>query len=281
MTTPLPIQVRPHLRGGLESAVNDPSRMLGADGTPLSEAQWRTGVEIIGFGGEFLFTWGCASSGDKPAQYLGDMATFDSTIVGIDVICDGIGSRDTWVGDLLAQAARIGFDRGFYGRVAQILIDGDVGGAAGPNPSFNSSATFPSGFNPNAPGDFEGSMQGLLEIARNCSHSDVIFHIPMQFLPYALRHGVRWEESVGYYRYGAFRVIFDAYPNVGPAGTATAPNGTEFWMWMTGPIFVERAAQIDTIDGHEHVQNSWSVLVEQGAIVAFDPGCVGAVKVRI
>lgn len=297
MTTPLKIQASTPLRGGLD-AVASPL----PDG--ITEDEWRVGLELTPPARNAVHLWnatGCADegyaldgSGPLTAKELGGVASgfkFYPTAIVAQVECHVSGTQSA-IGDIILENAQGDLELNKH-RALEAVLHGlaPVFGPAGEaNPSLNnyntgpSAPTIPQGFDVTDPGDLRGTLQGLLDSICACSKSDVIIHAPVSAWPYLEAVGVTWDEAAGVYRYGTHRVSLGCYPNVGPedqeAIQATATDGTEFWLWATGPVYVAFSGT-DTVVDLQTRQNLAQALVERAAIVAFDPACVYAVKAKV
>lgn len=296
MTTPLPIQPRPKIRGGLDSVVVP---------LPVGEDEWRRGVSITGEIDADLHAWdatGCVEEGytvddpdpidEKPATAPGyDSGMFYPTMIPRHVECN-IGGAHTSVGDIITGLARSSFERTQYRTLARILHGRlqVMDGAGTPNPSMSGGWTgdqpiYPDGFDPENPGSIMGTIQGLLDIVCSCSNSDPVFHIPRAFMHYFLVNGlVQWDEAAAAFRMGPHLVSFDCYPNLGSdvleQATPTADDGTEVWIWATQRPMVALGA-VDEVTITERRQNKYNALVERPAIIAFDTICRTAAKARV
>ncbi len=295
MTTPLPIQPRPPIRGGLESVVTP---------LPLDESKWRIGVAPTLEDDAGIGLWdanGCedfgidVDSGDevneKPETSPAGSSAFAPAILTKLVSCN-VGGSQSAVGNLILDSARYSFDRMQYRTLAKILQGSlpvfNADGDANPNLSGDFGAdgpTYPDGFDASQPGDIKGTLQGLLDLVCSCSHSDPVFHIPRSFMPQFLGTTlVHWDDANGVFRFGPHLVSFDCYTNLGSdeleQATPTAIDGTEVWIWTSSQPMVAFGAQ-DNLTGLERRQNEYTALVERPAIITFDTQCFGAAKAVI
>lgn len=272
----LPILPGRRHRGGLESVA-----------LPLPTSDWHHGVIVTPVCGVEPFVWGCESASReapddvKPITPILDSEQFDSTLIGVLVDCDGGPGALGSIEEIIASE---GWRRTAWQAMAGILHNGEVGTAA-PNPSLESVAILPPGWDPLVPAGIVPSLQGLLDAACTCWNADLVIHVPVQFLPYFLRlYLVEWDNDDQVYRMGAFRISFDCYPNVGPdsLGPDAEPNpdGSEVWMYATGPIYYG-IVDPEIIRTREWRQNKSRVEDIAGAIVAFEPCCVMAVKATV
>lgn len=305
MTTPLKIQASPPLRGGLDAV---------ASPLPMSEDEWRVGIEVTPPARNSVHLWdatGCADVGyeldaaagagapaeltEKTENGVASGFKFYPTGIVAQVECHVSGTQSA-IGDIILENAQADLDR-MQWRALEAVLHGaaPVMGPAGErNPSLanydddgvgQSAPTLPDGFDPTAPGDLKGSLQGLLDGICACSKGDLTLHVPVSFLPYFLVDGaVRWNEDTGRYTYGSHTVSFGCYPNRGPqdteAASPTADDGTEVWIYSTGPVYYA-FGDTDTVQEVVRRQNKAIALVERPAIVAFDPVCVYAVKAKV
>lgn len=293
MTTPLPIQPRPPIRGGLDSVMAS---------LPLDESEWRVGVSVTSEDDGGLGVWdatGCVDGGydlatldavdEKPSTGpLPDNGIFYPTILTKRVTCN-IGGTQTVIGDIITQSAQSSFARTQYRSLAKVLHGyAPVFSPAGdPNPNLSGmngadEPTYPDGFDAGAPGGIYGTLEGLLDLVCGCFNSDPVFHIPRQFMAQFTKDGViRWDESAGVFRFGPHLVSFDCYPNRGSEAvefaTPTATDGSEAWIWTSTRPMVEVAGEV-LVTQMERRQNGYDALVERPAIVVFDNHCFGAAK---
>jgi hypothetical protein len=306
VTTPLPIQPRPPIRGGLDSV---------AIPLPLSESEWSGGVFVTSTDDSSVVVWdaSCQDYGwelgaaivdpgdppndpieEKPASTPPAESEFAPTVIAARASCS-VGGSQSAIGDIIGQNAQAALDRMQYRVLAQALHGGtpvyaqqDHGGGQNPNLAGfggGTAPTYPAGFNASAPGNIRGTLQGLLDLVCECYHSDPVFHIPRSFMAYFLTDAlVRWDEGTQTFRFGPHMVSFDCYANKGSneleTATPTATDGSEVWIWTSAQPMVALGAQ-DTITNLERRQNSYTALVERQAIVAFDTACFGAAKATI
>lgn len=290
MTTPLKIQQRPQIRGGLLSV-----------SAPLPTDDWRLGVEVRQSPDDGVFTWQpCASAGqlmdgsevldDKPVSDVGAGLRFFPQYAEKIVQC-GPGATQTTIGDIARETARGSLDRA-YGKVLAgtlhglLATYGPTTGETGTSLATPGVTTYPDGFDPNAPGNLRGTMQGLLDQSCDCFNSDPVFHIPRSFMPYFLPDGlVRWDEGTGTFRFGPHLVSFDCYPNIAPVvadelASPTAGDGSEVWIFTTTQPLVA-TADMDDVSVLTREQNLYRAKVERASIVAFDATCAGAAKATV
>lgn len=295
MAKPLPIQARPPLRGGIDAVATE---------GPLAGVDWRQGVIITPTTNDGVGVWNadCRDIGysidgeqfpdnEKPAGLLPNPYEFAPFIIESHVECN-VGGTKTVIGDIIKQNAVISLET-MTPRVIAKVLQGTIPVHTAPdrldlaNPTLNNPAVLPSGFNPMAPGNLKGTLQGLLDQVCGCAAGEMTFHVPESFLPYFLINGVvSWDEGSGTYRFGAHAVSFDCYPNQGPPdvelASPTLTDGTECWIWISNPIWVATAPLEDWTVQHIHTRtNTASAIVERAAIVAFDPSCTAAAKAKV
>lgn len=265
MTTPLPIQPRPPIRGGLASV----SAQL-----PLPESEWRGGVWVTPETNMTTFRWGCATTGDKPTTTLPEASLFEPATVGAMMECGPNGG----VQPMLEAYALEMWKRQRWSEAAKLLHDGTTDGPeAGQNFSLKDATAAP-GFDPAAPGSIEGTLQGLLDIVCNCSSSDPVLHVPRAFMSQFMTQTlIRWDEPTGTFRFGPHLVSFDCYPNLGPdavegGANPTPIDGSQVWIWATSQPLVEWSAQ-ERVRTVAPRRNEHLLRVEQDVIVTIDPGC--------
>lgn len=289
MTTPLPIQPRPPIRGGLASVVES-----------LPDGDWRNGVEVRGEPDGGVFAWNplCADTGveldtfdpiadEKPVSAIGSAFRFYPITVGKIVTC-GPNATQTPIGDIARQTARGSLDRLFNKALASALhgkleTQGEYAGTPEVGASLASSLQFPAGFDELNPGNLAGTLQGLLDSVCECSHSDPIFHVPRAWMPHFLAADlVEWDEPSGRFWFGPHEVSFDCYPNEDPTGanTNTATDGSEVWIFATARPYVAMSED-DEVQVLTRRQNDTTVLVERHGIIALDLTCAWGAKATI
>lgn len=306
MTTPLRIQASRPLRGGLDSV---------AVGLPeLTEDDWKVGVELTPPARGSVSLWdatGCNDEGyalddhdasdpltEKPVEGVATGFKFYPGMIVAQSECE-VGGSVSAIGNIILENAQADLDRNAW-RAAEAILHGIApvlhpGGlernaslnnyGIGGDPTGPSDPTLPDGFDPAAPGDLKGTLQGLLDSVCACAKGDLTLHVPVSFLPYFLADGVvKWDPESGRYLFGTHEVSFGCYPNRGPnaqeTASPTATDGTEVWIWATGPVYVEFGA--DQVLGEiTRRQNLYTAIVERPVLVAFDPACVYAAKAQV
>jgi len=283
VTTPLNITPRPAIRGGLASV---------SDAMPAG-LDWRNGVEARATPDGGVFTWDACEGtaydllgeelvGDKPVSDVGAGYKFFPVFAEKIVQC-GPGATQTMIGDIARQTAQGSLDRQIH-KVLARTMQGVIPtfGANGQNgTTIADLATVPGGFDPDAPGDIRGTIQGLLDGVCGCSNSDPVLHIPRAFMPQFLDDIVEWDGASGKFRMGPVEVSFDCYDNVDPAGVyETLTDGSEVWIFATAKPLIA-IAEVDDVRVLTREQNNYKVMVERPAIIAFDPTCVFKAKAKV
>jgi hypothetical protein len=285
VTTPLPIQPRPPIRGGLASV----AAPLG-----IPESEWRVGVEVRSTPDGGVFMWDTCGPGgtnidtgnaivEKPVSPVGVGAPFFPVTIEKVVEC-GPGATQTAIGDIARETARGSLDRQVYkvlARVFQGLLP-NLSADGVPGGGINQYVSTPPGFDSNNPKDLRGTLQELLYSVCDCSNSDPIFHVPRAWMPHFIAQDlVEWDELTGKFWFGPHEVSFDCYFNRDPTGSyATAVDGSEVWIFATARPMVAVSAE-DDVRVLERRQNTYTALVERHAIIAFDPTCVRMSKASV
>lgn len=120
-----------------------------------------------------------------------------------------------------------------------------------------------------APQRLRNSLGGLLTHAVECGMGEAVIHIPVVAMPHALSSGVEYRD--GKYFLGHIPVSFDDYGQ--PDGSPNA--GDNAWIYLTGPVEVGIGSPLES-SVYENRLNQSTVLVEQLAILRFDPCCMPA-----
>lgn len=277
VTTPLPIQSRPPIRGGLGSV---------AQPLPMAESEWRGGVLVTPETVGTMFRWGCQTIGEKPLNSVPAAALYQPTSVGIVYEC-GPGAGQLPLGPIGQQIAVERFRRQRWSEVASLLQDGITDGPeAGNNFSFED-ATLAPGFDPAAEGDIAGTLQGLLDTVCSCFGTDPVFHVPRPYMAQMLKTDlVVWDEASETFRFGPHMVSFDCYSNIGPAAVEgganpTLTDGSEFWIWASSQPMVAWSDGPETVTSIAVRRNENLVRVEQEVIAVIDSGCLYAARARV
>lgn len=288
MTAILPLQDQPPIRGGLRS-ISDP--------LPLEENEWRSGVHVSPALGGDTFTsgygggsWGSIEGGDeKPVNELEPGVDFTPGTIGTIFDCGGPGSPGTPIGDTVRQRAEALIERRSWSDLARLLHTGETyrcgdldsnGDADETNPSLQGLAVTPAGYDDGAPGSIRGVLQGLLDGVCSTWHTDPVFHVARAWMPHFLGDIVRWDESTDTFRFGPHLVSFDCYPNVGPAGTTTAADGSEVWIYASMRPLVAFGG-VEVVSARHYRQNTYQVRAEREAIAIIDPTLVSAAKALV
>lgn len=293
MTTILPIQTSERMRGGLESVARP---LLGMDGQPLAEAQWRGGVMLTPGSQDAGFVWpvSCTATPElrvdedlfddgKPAETgVSDGIVFDPLVVGAMSAC--LPGR-TVFGDLQRAMATSTLERIRFSKLAEALFTGGMGASDESNPSLLAvNGATPAGFDATSPSRIRPTMAGLLNAVCGYSGSDWVFHAPIQMLAHVKNElGLVWNDTRGVWTWGPFDWSFDCYPNSGPTEvedvTPTEVDGTTFWVWMTRRPMVAWSDDVTVLEATKHLENHRKVLAEQVAIIVVDTTAVLAAKV--
>lgn len=303
MTVPLRILDHRPLRGGLDSVALE---------MPVGEGEWKQGVFVQPPARDVVLVWNasCNPVGYEPnANQLSDPPSwleekleggipdgfeFAPTFIVAQATCN-VGGTVTSIGDLVQQAAVQSLEREKWRTLAAVLhgaapvfTSDNLGGV--PNPSLTGAGgaaqpTQPTYPNPPSPVSLKAAMEALLRSICACTKGDLTFHVPVAFLPYFLVDGfVKFDEAANKYKFGSHEVSFDCYPNEGnyavEQSNPTATDGSEVWIWATGPIYAAFGTDI-TVRGLDRRQNKASFLAEVPAIVVYDPTCVYAVKATV
>jgi len=260
------------LRGGILSA---------AQPLPAAYDSWRQGVS---FNSTCVDTenprlWYCVDPtpvpGDKVADSVGTPVVFEPFMVYSERDCS------TWISPSeLEELARIGLDRTLSQGVALQLQTNAVGSSS---PSLNSVAidiTPVSG-----PVDVTNTLSGLIGNATcTCGLTEIIVHAPLRSLPFFVeRELVEWDEARGLWHMGPYAFSFDCYSEVGPDDVETDADGSEAWLYVTGPV--EWSIGEAEVVGRPHSivprTNEALSLIEHLSIVRFDTCCVYAARTEL
>lgn len=260
------------LRGGILSA---------AKALPAQYDEWRQGVS---FNSACVDTsdprlWYCvdpSSEGlsNKVADNVGSPVTFEPFMVYSERDCS------TWMDQSeLEELARIGLDRTLSQGIALQLQTNPLGSSS---ESLNSVAN---DITPATPVDIVNTIAGLIGTAScDCGLSDVLLHAPLRSLPFFIeRRLVEWDEARGVWHMGQYDISFDCYSEVGPGDVSTPLDGSQIWIYATGPVEwsigpAEVAGRPDSIV--VRTNNALS-LIEHLAILRFDTCCVVAARAEI
>lgn len=292
MTAILPLPDPPRIRGGLDIVATP---LLGRNGELLPTSEWAMGVERTNLPHAETFfsslhggTWGDPDDGDlKPSSESGARNRLLPGSVGAVFECQ-MNAPNTTLGDIPRAEGTSFMDRAYYSLVAEAIstpatpgIDCDPDAQITTLPGV---AQLPDGYVDNAPGTIEGVMHGLLDGVCAYLHTDPVFHVARAFMPHFFRRGiVHWDEVGGFFRMGPHRVSFDCYANVGPAGTTTAGDGSEVWIYASTPIELATAdPDADSVSAvRTQLQNIYRVRVEREFIAVFDTEGVYAAKALV
>lgn len=254
------------LRGGILSA----ARPLDAE---LSD--WRQGVTFTPacVDTSAVRVRGCVDpvdSQDKDSDPVAGPVEFNPFLVYSMTDCSA------WLEpEMLEQLAVNGADRILSQTIAQQLQENTV--ADSNSPSLNSEAV---DITPDTPVDLSATLGLLLNaMVCGCAVNEVVFHAPIRSLPFFLeKQLVEFDATQGVYHMGDHVFSFDCYGEVGPDDTETSADGSEIWIYATGPVeFAVGPTEVVTRpDGLTILTNEAVSLSEGLAIVRFDTCCVRA-----
>lgn len=296
MTAILPLQNPPRIKGGFETIVRGP--ILGRDGNPLDEAEWRVGVEGEGLPDSQFFSnkmrggsWGDPNidpTDRKPVSGRGNTFTFKPAGVGVSFECYADGANTT-IGDIPMQHARNEMRRRLWSLIGEHIQNVgtsiDCPDQPGTNRTLAGSAQLPDGYDDAHPGDIEGTLQGLLDMVCEFVATDPVFLVPYSWKTHFTRRGiVRWDDAQEcYIALGVYRIAFDCFDNVGPTGTTTNDDGSEVWIYaMVAPqVTVADEGEGDIVSYRTKLQNIYGVRAERQFGYWFDADTVYAAKTTI
>lgn len=144
-------------------------------------------------------------------------------------------------------------------------------------------ADYANDITPATPAGLSNTIHGLIEAAAcTCwSSGNLYLHVPIAYMPYFLEQSLLWwETGSNTPKIGPVSIVFDCYPNTPPTvntGGAAAADGSEVWLYLTGPnyIGVGNVYETDTMFAQ---QNNHLSMAERHAIALFDTCCVTAAK---
>lgn len=243
-----------------------------ASARPLSGGinDWRQGITFTSLCSSGHGVSHCVDPEDaveKDINGVSEALTFDPFIVYNGVTCSTYSTTEE-----LLDLARRGLESTISGTYAREL-QGDALDSQ-TNPTLNSEATdiTPAG----GPSDLTSTLSGLVSASVECGMADLVFHANVRILPYLLRDNlVEWSEAEQIWKVGPWAFSLDDYQPTGPGGFVPAEDGSEAWVYVTGPIEVAFGAEID-IDGVDVLENERVVLAERLGILRFDTCCVQA-----
>lgn len=258
------------LRGGILSA---------ASSLPAG-AQWRQGVTFSSAcvdmsDPRLRYCVNPEDATDKPSDAVGEPIVFEPFLVFSQRDCS------TWMEPSeLEELARIGLDRTLSQSVALQLQTNVLSADGQSSPSLNSEAVV-------VPGDADivNTISALLSAAVcECGLTEIVIHAPLRSLPFFIeRQLVEWDESRGVWSMGPHTMSFDCYSEIGPGEVQTEEDGSEIWIYVTGPVewAIGPADVVGRPDSIIVRTNEALSLIEHLAIVRFDTCCVRAAKAVI
>lgn len=210
----------------------------------------------------------------KNGDNAGAVASFDSFITYAYTDCS------TWMQRAeLGELAQEGFDRLLSRGIASQLQSNPVGNNS---PSLNSVA---SDITPATPADIVNTLSGLIGAAEcDCTSTEVIIHAPLRAIPFFVeRDIIEWDESRGQWHMGPYYFSFDCYSETGPGDVDTNADGSEIWLYATGPVEWS-IGPAETPNEHDSIvppTNDQTYLIEHLSVLRFDPCCVTAARAVI
>lgn len=265
------------LRGGILSAAR-----------PLpSGAEWRQGLTfnpVCLTGDDRL--WFCTDVVDpegEESQPVKNLDAVTAPVVFDPFLAYAESECSTWISrdDLLALA-RQGFDRTLSAGFAAQLQSNPLSAQGNQSPSLNSVGTEIAG---SGTADISNTLSALISNAIcDCRQTDLLIHAPIRALPFFVeRELVEWDDSRSIWHMGPYDFSFDCYSETGPDDVDTAVDGSEVWLYVTGPV--EYAVGPEVVPTLEHSltarTNDQLALVEHLAALRFDTCCVLAARARV
>lgn len=246
--------VEPVQAGAMPGGLLDTARPIVGD--------WTGGVTFRPVNGQ-AGVWSCINDGsEKDINGTSDPFRVDPFMLYAGFECDGP------IEDQLEQDARTVLERSRSQMLAQQLVVSDplVGNS---DLSTDGTDITPGG----GPVGFRDSVAGLLSAISDCGGGEVMLHVPLIALPYLDAVGVKWN-GTGWFL-GPIPVSVDAYPN--PDGDPpTDPDNA--YVYLTRPVEYG-VGEVQVLGGYKGRLNNAVVVVEQLAIVRYDPACVYSINV--
>lgn len=184
----------------------------------------------------------------------------------------------TWFDtDELLRMARDGYVRGASKAFArQLQVDASGSG----NPSLNGNAVdiTPGG----GAVDVVNTISGLIASICDCGMNDLVLHMHLRAIPFLMeRDLIKWDMDAGHWRHGPWPVVFDCFDPVGPGAVAEPIDGSEIWMYATGPIEIAAGPEVRAPHDSYTRTNEQIELVERMGMLRFDTCCVQAALGRL
>lgn len=259
MSAILPLPDPPRIVGGFETIIEGP--LLDRQGNEMPVEEWSAGV--IGTNlppQEEWFTnslaggdWGDPDDGDeKPSSTAGNGKEFQPSSVGVQFKCQM--NENTPQGNIPLQQVASAMKRKLWSMIANHIAN--IGttlacpGKPGTNPTLQGVAKLPDGYVDAAPGNPRGVVQGLLDMVCAGTGADPVFLVPYSYKAQMMAHGlVHWDKDAQrYVLLETYRIAFDCIENVGPDGTTTKTDGSEFWIYAMPPTVRVSVADADQDD---------------------------------
>lgn len=268
---PLLGRADPIVTGGLKGGLLSVARPI------PGSVEWEQGVNFnsdCGTDVGYSVCFDPEDATDKNISTVGDGVEFTPFMLYHGTECS------TWLdtAELLALA-RSGFVRGESAAFARQL-QSDAAGTG--NPSLNNVASVLPGT-----ADVVNVLSALISAVCECGFGDVVFHTNIRALPFLKeRHLVHWEdgsaefqggptETPGWY-FGPYKFDFDCYGATGPGDVDEEEDGSNVWIYATGPIEIASSQEL-VAPGQPTVRTNVALqLVESLNILRFDPCCVKA-----
>lgn len=265
----LPGRLGPIKTGRLAGGLLASARVL-----PATYDEWRQGINFnTGCNPDGTGLIGCVDPEDATDKNISDIGVVEEFS---PFLAYSGRSCSTWVSsEELIEAASQGLESTISKAFATQLQLGTVG----TNPSLNSTATdiTPGG----GPVDLVNTFSGLVQAICECGINDLTFHVNLRAIPFLLeRQIVKWDADSGTWKHGPYTVSADCYGTVGPGEDEENVDGSEVWVYVTGPIEVG-IGDAQPVEGLDVQVNGKLELVERLGILRFDTCCVYAAKAEL
>jgi hypothetical protein len=246
---------------------------------PATWDEWRQGINFnTECGGDVGYDDECVVLPLDVNAPVKSIATVGSVVEFVPFMLYRGAECSTWVSlDELLQLARMGYARGESKAVA-LQLQSDAANVG--NPSLNSEALdlTPGG----GAVDVVNTLSGLVSSICDCGMNDLVLHSHIRAIPFLLeRKQIRWDETSGTWRHGPWPFVFDCYDNTGPGAVDEPVDGSEVWIYATGPVEIATSAEVVPDHSPTVRQNIDLQLVEHLSILRFDPCCVRAALARV